>query len=201
MPESSWPVLRVHASQHGSPTASIQIEVNISNIAGGVAESFLVDWKPNGSSIIRPVLSIPLESIDPQQQVVTTRLLVAHEPVSTSETMHLLLPPSEMNWVNAAASDVTISASSLTSASVSVTVENHGQAPLFYVLVTSSFAGRFSRNLITVPAQSTQTMDFLFASGTALPDTVEQFVNSLHTDWLNRRQQLPPTDGPTWTSV
>ena len=69
-------------------------------------------------------------------------------------------------------------------AKASVTVQNKGLAPLFYALVTSTFAGRFSRNLFTVPPRSSRAIDFFF-EGLA-PTSAVEFENSMHIDWMNR---------------
>lgn len=154
-----------------------------------------MNWTPSASALTTDLTQwvLPHRAINPRRQLITSRLLVESEPVDTSETMHLLLPPSEVEWIVASASSVSTTAGAATDESVSVTVENTGDVPLFYTLMTSSFEGRFSHNVFTVPAHSSRNVDFFFADGGARPKSGAEFQQSLRMQWLNMPLASEPT--------
>lgn len=68
------------------------------------------------------------------------------------------------------------------------TCRNGAAAPLFYVLVTSTLAGRFSRNLLYVAPKASVELAFLVANetGTAPAPTAAMLKASISMDWYNR---------------
>jgi beta-mannosidase len=182
--------LRVYGSHHGTPAAAAdRVEVNVTDIATGAVRAHHVVTTPplaRGSAVVQELLHLAMDGIDPTKEVITTRLLPVPLPdtlpagtgatasaassVETVETatVHPLLPAggsdfASMAWVNVDAGDVALTCSDVTKANATVVVQNKAAAPLFYALVTSSVAGRFSHNLLMVPARSSRTVTFLFA--------------------------------------
>ena len=200
--------LRVYGSHHGAAAAGgaseTNVEINVTDVATGVAMFHTVvdgiDGK--GSAVIAELLTRPLKSLDPRSSVLLTRLInttaLPPAPIAASETTHLLLSGdvksvADVAWVSVDANDVTMSVASTAAsdtASAAVTVQNSGSAPLFFALVTTTFLGRFSRNLLTVPPKSARTIDFLFyAAGSLAPTApvdLAAFQKSLRIDWLNK---------------
>merc|ERR1711966_371036 len=91
-----------------------------------------------------------------------------------------------MLWTNVGSSEVTLATESITKQSATVTVENLATAPLFYALVTSSFAGRFSSNLLLVPPKATRVLSFFFTEGADYLPSGEEFRKSLRIEWFNK---------------
>ena len=176
--------VRVHGSQHGAMATEgvpLSVEVNITAVAdGSVARSDVVPWAPASTADVTQLLRLPLSAVNGTHQVITTRVL----GIGASETTHLLQTPSLVAWVNVSRADVTLAAA-MVGKIASVALANAGAAPLFYALVTSTFAGRFSRNLLTVPPRSSRVVDFIFEAGQELPSAAE-FESSMHLDWMNR---------------
>ena len=187
-----------------------RVEVNVTDVATGVARIHRVvdgiDGK--GSAVNEELLSIPLQNIDTAKEVVTTRLLRVSSsssssssdgaqvaPIDTSETVHPLLMEAGggtlyagVGWVNVSIDSVSIAVPSITSMNASVVITNGAASPIFYALVTTTYEGRFSRNVVMVPPRSSLTTVFLFAAevhGEGEGDAAS-FLDSLSIDWFNR---------------
>ena len=189
-----------------------RVEVNVTDVATGVARIHRVvdgiDGK--GSAVNEELLSIPLQNIDTAKEVVTTRLLRVSSsssssssssagaqvaPIDTSETVHPLLVEAGggtlytgVGWVNVSIDSVSIAVPSITSMNASVVITNGAASPIFYALVTTTYEGRFSRNVVMVPPRSSLTTVFLFAAevhGEGEGDAAS-FLDSLSIDWFNR---------------
>jgi beta-mannosidase len=198
--DNSTEALHVYVSHHGSsPTSASQVEVNVTSIATGLVTSSRVTnavGPADGSTVIRPLLRLPLAGIHQSSQLVTTRLMqtrsssVDAQPEVPVVVVHPLLPPAEMDWAIVATADVTLDASALAAADwqTVVTITNKAATPLFYVLLTTTFAGRFDSNLLYVPPRSSQDVRFAFAEAMheERAPTKQEFEASLHVDWLNR---------------
>jgi beta-mannosidase len=196
-------VVNVYGSHHGAlladPAAdgtALLVEINVTRVAtGAVTQSHTVRWTPASTATVHPLMQLPLAVISMQHEVVTTRLLAAATglPVLTSETVHQLLPPAQMEWGLVPKSALAVSVSSVSASSASVTLMNKAAAPLFYVLVTSTLAGRFDRNVLYFPPGAARTIAFLFpgqgaeaGAGAAAVPTQDEVLQSLSVDWLNK---------------
>lgn len=177
---------QIYGSHHGaSRTTGLVVEVNITSIATGeVSLHTSTSWSADGTAFIAPVSQVPLDKISTKNEVVITQLIRDGVPVETSQTVHPLLAPSEMNWAMASASDVTATVSK----DLTVTVRNGAAVPLFYGLVTSTLPGRFSRNLLYVPPKGSVDLVFHLAneSGTVPTPTPTALQASLSMNWYNR---------------
>lgn len=202
--------LRVYGSHHGAAAqaamgggggggATTSIEINVTSVATGASTlHHIVDGiDDRGTAVIVELLNMSMSAVDPTTSVITTRLLsrTTGQPIEASETVHPLLLDAgnlvgSVQWVDVSASDVTlvVSRSTVTNANATVTVRNGAAAPLFYAVVTSTFAGRFSHNVMLVPGNGTRTLEFLFARDAAALESsvdVAAFENSLSVAWLN----------------
>lgn len=179
--------LHVYASHHGAvdagDEANLQVQVNITHVdTGEVAVSKTVPYAPAATSDIQSLLALPLAGVDPARQVVVTQ--IAAQPASL--TVHPLLPPAGLGW--AAVPDTAVGVlvtGAYPTFAVKIT-NHHPQTPVFYLVVTSTFPGHFSRNLLFLPASASQTVDFVFAVTDHTDPTIEAFQDSLSFDWFNR---------------
>jgi hypothetical protein len=80
-----------------------------------------------------------------------------------------------------------------TNTSVTVTLRNTAAAPVFYAVVTSTYAGRFNRNLLMLPPRASRTIHFLFAANSGGGNRDEaptidanKFESSMSVGWLNK---------------
>ena len=185
--------LRVYASHHGSALTGAdkaQLELNITNVATGAARSRMhtLSGIQGKSAAIAPVASLPLASLNPATEVVTTRLMMPTNGggLAPAETVHLLSPPANMSWVAVAASDVALTVGPFRDGRAVVTLANNAKAPMFFALLTSTRQGTFSRNLLLVPPGEARDTEFVSAEGAAGGGAAAGFKESLHLDWLNR---------------
>jgi hypothetical protein len=99
-----------------------------------------------------------------------------------------------MDWTMVPSQAVVLHVVSVTADSATVRISNTAAAPVFYTVLTTTFEGRFGRNLLLVPPQSSRTVLFAFeTSATAVAaaealvtPTAAQFESSLSVDWLNK---------------
>lgn len=196
--DNSTEALHVYASHHGaSPAARRQVEVNVTTVAtGGVTVSKVMEaiGTADGSTAIRPLLTLPLAGVDRSAQLVTTRLVQDDSPGGRLDqptvVVHPLLPPAEIAWAVASSADVTLHVAALLADEwqTVVSITNNAATPLFYALLTTTFEGRFDSNLLYVPPHSSRELRFAFfetTNGSGVP-TKQEFEASLHVDWLNR---------------
>lgn len=187
---------------------ALLVEINVTDIATGVAvQTRTVDWTPTLTAEVDHLLDLQLDKIGTRHQVVMTRFISTATglAVPSSDTVHLLQPPAKMFWMLASRADLHVSvgavlpaagpagggaapppAAAAAASAVAVTFTNtNGAVPMFYVLATSTLAGRFARNLLYLPAANgSATVDFYFAAGVAASS--EEVLASLSVDWLNK---------------
>jgi len=205
--------LRVFGSHQGAKhtgtSASTKVEINVTDVATGATTAhFVVDGIDHkGSAVIEELMSLPMNKVNTAKEVITTRLLsaatgdvttgdasFASTPIPLSETIHPLLDVQGSSnlvngiaWRNVLAAEVTPAVSSSTAASAVVTIRNAAASPVFYAVVTSTYAGRFSRNLMQIPAKGAVVVEFLFAKGQGNVDTdATVFEKSLRVEWFNK---------------
>ena len=205
--------LRVFGSHQGAKhtgtSASTKVEINVTDVATGATTAhFVVDGIDHkGSAVIEELMSLPMNKVNTGKEVITTRLLsaatgdvttgdasFASTPIPLSETIHPLLDVQGSSnlvngiaWRNVLAAEVTPAVSSSTAASAVVTIRNAAASPVFYAVVTSTYAGRFSRNLMQIPAKGAVVVEFLFAKGQGNVDTdATVFEKSLRVEWFNK---------------
>jgi beta-galactosidase/beta-glucuronidase len=210
--DNTTAALHVYASHHGAPVSRKSvIEVNVTSVStGDVLSSKLLPGigAADGSGAIRPLLSLPLSGIQRHSQLVTTRIIydrsaaaaaaeeqkeaaaaeVEAEEQEEEVVVHPLLPPAEVSWLTATAADVTLRVDAVGASSAQVSVANGAGTPLYYAVVTTTFEGRFDRNLLYIPPHSSRGLTFAFEGKgeAAQPPTEAEFMASLHVDWLNR---------------
>lgn len=190
-------MVRVYASHHASFATvprSRQIEVNVTSIwTGESLSSRRFAWAPSSTSDISKLLDLPVGSIQAERAVLTTRLLTSRghranatgAAEATPTTVHPLLAPARMHWVNVPRRNVNITVHEVNKQCALLTVHNTATTPLFYLLLTSSLTGRFKENVLFVPARSEVTATFVFSGGKPAPPSAAAFGGSVHAEWLN----------------
>ena len=201
-------LVHIYGSHHGFvadlPAGggnALLVEINITDIATGVVvQTHTVDWTPMLTASVDHLFDLQLDQIATRRSVIMTRFISTNSglPVPVSETIHLLQPPAAMFWALTSKADMKVavdrvSTKSTTAAtanaaatSVSISLTNtNGAVPMFYVLATSTLAGRFSRNLLYIPAGGgSTTIEFFFIDG--VTSSKEEVLESLSIDWLNK---------------
>jgi hypothetical protein len=171
--DNTTAALHVYASHHGAPVSRKSvIEVNVTSVStGDVLSSKLLPGigAADGSGAIRPLLSLPLSGIQRHSQLVTTRIIYDKSAAAAAAAEE---------QKEAAAAEV----------EAQVSVANGAGTPLYYAVVTTTFEGRFDRNLLYIPPHSSRGLTFAFEGKgeAAQPPTEAEFMASLHVDWLNR---------------
>ena len=185
--------LRVAISHHGAPvTHPCKVEVNIVDIqTGKTVMTRTVDGLVPGHSaaVVREVLTVPLHSIQPMREVITTRLVHGVDRHALPETVHPVLTQgasiANMSWIGVGPSAVTLTFKGLHGTTAIITLTNNAKTPLFYVAISTAFEGYFSENSLFLLPESTKTVGFVFTSAHGVPD-IAQFEKSLRVDWLNK---------------
>lgn len=185
----------IEGSHHGSPPSSaLQVEVDLVDISTGqYIQKHIIIWKPLSSASTDQLLVLPLSNIDDNRQVIRTQIFETNSadpvPIDESETVHPLQSPVNIEWEIVPKRDILVKAVEVLGSNATVSVENNGNAPIFYAVVSSTLSGRFSRNLLFISPSKVATITFFFEQKQDVL-TVDDFQAGLTIDWLNRAAHL-----------